>query len=80
MSSYQLRPDQFAQYVERRLKRRGPSRPVTNTMPVIVQGGAEPGGPADAGARIMVEGVEDARDRVGDAVDRVKSNRDDPGW
>ncbi|HQY97306.1 MAG TPA: amino acid ABC transporter permease [Phycicoccus sp.] len=71
----------FAQYVERRLKRRGTTAgPVTNTMPVIVQGGAEPGGPADAGARIMVEGVEDARDRVGDAVDRAKSNRDDPGW
>lgn len=71
----------FAQYVERRLKRRGTTAgPVTNTMPVIVQGGAEPGGPADAGARIMVEGVEDARERVGDAVDRAKSNRDDPGW
>ncbi len=38
----------FASWVERRLRQRGhTAAPVTNTMPNIVQGHAEPGGPTD---------------------------------
>ena len=71
----------IAQFAERKIQQRGTTAgPVTNAMPTIVQGQAEPGGPADAGTRLMVEGVEAARDRVEDARDRSRAKRDDPGW
>ena len=54
-----------AQWVERRmLRHRTTAGPVTTTN-TMVEGVAEPGGPAAAGTRIMAEGLEEARDRTG---------------
>jgi len=71
----------LATWVERRLKRSGATAgPITNAMPTVVQGGGEPGGPAAAGAQIMVEGVEDAAHRRREAAQQARRNRNDPGW
>jgi len=60
--------------VQQRLQKRGHTAgKVTTAVPNIVQGGAEPGGPAAAGTQMMVEGVEEA-------ADKARSNRRDPGW
>lgn len=74
-----------AQAVERRLKRRGTAAgPLTTAMPTMVQGVAEPGAPATAGARLMVEGVEQAGEAAAEAASKVRQtrrrNRNDPGW
>ncbi len=46
--------------VERRLSRRGhTAAPVTTEVPNIIQGGAEPGGPATIGANIIAHKIED---------------------
>ena len=68
----------LATWVERRLKRRGTTAgKVTNAMPTIVQGGAEPGGPAAAGTRAVVAGAEET---IESAIESAKERRNDPGW
>lgn len=70
-----------ARRVEHSLSHRGKTAgPITTTLPAVVAGTGQPGGPAEAGARLMVEGVEDAADRVRATAHQARRNRDDPGW
>lgn len=68
----------LASLIQERLSRAGTQAgPVTTTAPTIVQGGAEPGLPATAGARRMKQGVERGLERVEDRVDDFKDRVED---
>lgn len=73
-----------ATFVQRRLShRKSTAAPVTTAVPNVVQGGAEPGGPAAAGSALIGAGLESAQDlaaglgsRIEEAVGRTHG-RDD---